>query len=47
MIGIYKLENKINHKVYIGQSVDIHRRWINESNYQTGEYLKRALKKYG
>lgn len=47
MIGIYKLENKINHKVYIGQSVDINRRWRNESNYQTGEYLKRAIKKYG
>lgn len=27
MIGIYLLTNLITHKVYIGQSVDIHRRW--------------------
>ena len=25
--GIYKIENKINGKCYIGQSVDILRRW--------------------
>lgn len=25
--GIYKIENKINHKVYIGQSINIERRW--------------------
>ena len=29
MIGIYKIENKINHKIYIGQSQDIERRWSN------------------
>lgn len=29
MIGIYKIENKINHKVYIGQSQNIERRWSN------------------
>lgn len=27
MIGIYKIENKLNHKCYIGQSVNIERRW--------------------
>ena len=27
MIGIYKVENKINKKVYIGQSVNIKNRW--------------------
>ena len=27
MIGIYKIENKINHKIYIGQSIDIQKRW--------------------
>lgn len=27
MIGIYKITNKINGKVYIGQSIDIERRW--------------------
>jgi len=26
--GIYKIENKINHKKYIGQSIDIKRRWL-------------------
>lgn len=25
--GIYKIENLINHKIYIGQSVDIKKRW--------------------
>ena len=25
--GIYKIENLINHKVYIGQSVNIYKRW--------------------
>ena len=28
MIGIYKIENKINHHVYIGQSINIKQRWI-------------------
>ena len=27
MIGIYKIENKVNGKVYIGQSIDIEKRW--------------------
>lgn len=27
MIGIYKIENIINHKIYIGQSIDIKYRW--------------------
>lgn len=27
MRGIYKIENKINNKVYIGESLDINRRW--------------------
>ena len=26
--GIYKIENLVNGKVYIGQSVDIYKRWI-------------------
>lgn len=25
--GIYRIENLINHKSYIGQSVDIYKRW--------------------
>ena len=54
MIGIYKIENLINHKVYIGQSIDIKRRFnahkatafnINARNYQYPLY--RAIRKYG
>lgn len=52
MIGIYKIENLINHKVYIGQSKDIERRW---KDHRTRIYreendslpLYRAFRKYG
>lgn len=27
IIGIYCIENKVNHKKYIGQSIEIHQRW--------------------
>lgn len=27
MIGIYKITNKVNNKIYIGQSNNIDRRW--------------------
>lgn len=54
MIGIYKIENKVNNKCYIGQSKDIHKRWadhlvaIHNQNQPTYEYpLYRALRKYG
>jgi len=30
--GIYKIENLKNNKVYIGQSIDINRRWIEHKN---------------
>lgn len=49
MIGIYKIENKINGKVYIGQSVDILRRW-REHRYSISKAdtpLYRAINKYG
>ena len=51
---IYKIENKINHKVYIGQTImDVKDRWyrhceINKSNPNEGNMLiKRAIFKYG
>ena len=52
--GIYKIENKINHKVYIGQSVNITDRWRNHRSaykdtsdkaYET--HLYRSMRKYG
>ena len=54
MIGIYKITNKINNKVYIGQSIDIQRRWerhrvvaFNDSYPQYNCLLYKAFRKYG
>lgn len=50
MIGIYKIENLINHKVYIGQSRNISKRWKNHrylANSGQDTYLYRAMNKYG
>ena len=55
MIGIYKIENLINGKKYIGQSIDIETRWaehkrINERSLETIKQkypLYLAFKKYG
>lgn len=50
MIGIYKIQNKINNKVYIGQSIDIKRRlnW-HKKYYPTKIHraLYSAFEKYG
>lgn len=50
--GIYSIENKINHKKYIGQSVNIKQRWQshrNELNKQKhhNDYLQKSWNKYG
>ena len=52
--GIYKIENLINHKCYIGQSIHINRRWYehrsamrSDFNYAKQSYLYNAVKKYG
>lgn len=51
MIGIYKIENLINGKVYIGQSIDIEKRWrvhkteLN-NNKRVGSHLQNAWNKY-
>lgn len=51
--GIYKIENKVNEKCYIGQSIDIKRRWKDHRVAAYGcseEYnypLYRAIRKYG
>lgn len=50
--GIYCIENIINHKRYIGQSVDIYKRWhthrylLNENKHDN-DYLQKAWNKYG
>ena len=35
MIGIYKISNNINNKVYIGCSIDINKRFKEHKNYIT------------
>ena len=52
MTGIYKIENLVNYKVYIGQSVDIEGRWyshihdLNDGTHQN-KHLQNAWNKYG
>lgn len=50
--GIYKIENIVNGKVYIGQSVNIYNRWQNHKtklklNKHYNTYLQNAWNKYG
>jgi group I intron endonuclease len=50
MTGIYMLKNKLNDNCYVGQSVNIHKRWIDHktpSKRSHGTVLARALSKYG
>ena len=49
MKAIYKIENKINHKIYIGQSNDPNRRFIEhcEKNLKYRSLVHDAIIKYG
>lgn len=49
MIGIYKITNTVNNKIYIGQSVNIKRRWRQHINRagQDNTPLHNAIHKYG
>lgn len=48
MIGIYRITNKINGKFYIGQSVDINRRFMeHKAPHGKMTSIKLAIKKYG
>ena len=47
MIGIYCITNTTNNKVYIGQSIDIERRWQQERYGKCNRHLKHAFDRYG
>ena len=47
MVGIYKIENLIDHKVYIGQSVCIERRWGEHCRGSKKSIISSAIQKYG
>ena len=46
-IGIYKIENLINGKVYIGQSIHIERRWQEHCQKTSNSLISKAIQKYG
>jgi group I intron endonuclease len=50
--GIYKIENKVNGKIYIGSSIEVHVRLMNHkymlrANKHDNEYLQKSFNKYG
>lgn len=45
--GIYKLTNKINKKIYIGKSVNLHSRISTHKSARPKYYIDFAIKKYG
>lgn len=52
VIGIYCIKNRINNKVYIGQSINIRTRWYNhrkelDGNRHHNEHLQNSWNKYG
>lgn len=46
-IGIYKIENLINHKIYIGQSIEIENRWEKHLRLKNNCIVHKAIQKYG
>lgn len=51
-IGIYSILNKINGKIYVGQSIDVETRWRNHKNElnrnnHNNSHLQSAWNKYG
>lgn len=52
IMGIYKIQNRINDKIYIGSSVDIHKRWLQHrsqlnKNQHHSKHLQNSWIKYG
>lgn len=47
MIGIYKITNLLNNKIYIGQSIHIERRWIEHCIPSARSVIGKAIQKYG
>lgn len=50
--GIYMIRNKLNEKIYIGQSADIYGRWVKHKNFlknntHHNKHLQAAWNKYG
>lgn len=46
-IGIYKIENLINGKIYIGQSIHIEKRWLEHCRANSQSLIAKAIQKYG
>ena len=52
MYYLYIITDKLNNKVYIGQTINEKRRWRAHKSFaknpeQTGQYIHRAMAKYG
>lgn len=46
-IGIYKIQNQVNGKIYIGQSVHIEHRWQEHCRASAHSLIAKAIRKYG
>lgn len=46
-IGIYKIQNLKNGKIYIGQSIHIEKRWQEHCRLSTKSLISNAIKEYG
>lgn len=46
-IGIYKIENLLSHKVYIGQSINIEKRWKQHCQPSNKSLIAKDIQKYG
>lgn len=46
-VGIYKIENLVNGKVYIGQSIHIEQRWGEHCQPSSNSTIGKAIKAYG